>query len=244
MARGVGNNAPRDPISWMAKEIATLKQRVREISSASILNASEIDPTGTLLVNGAIHVVGTETVDGTLEVGGNLNVDGTETVGGTLHVTGNTIIGGTLSLPAGIIDNAALAAPVTVKNGLADLNSVNITVPGSSLLTSTIAVPAGFTQALVYVVATAGDSRTAAGPSALYAQAFVNGTGGGGGPLIGATCATSSSMSVTTAVAASITGLVGGGNVTYGIFAAVDGSTGWVSGAGNVHIMASATFLR
>lgn len=104
MARGIGNNAPRDPISWMGREIHTLKQAVREIRAARTLDASSISSTpgkgirtenfngtsfadpgttgnyfgGDGAVLNQLHVAGTETLEGdfNIEGTGSVNVEG------------------------------------------------------------------------------------------------------------------------------------------------------------------------
>ena len=53
MSRGIGNNAPRDPLTWMNREIKTIKGQIRELMSGRrILNAAEIDEGGLQITNG------------------------------------------------------------------------------------------------------------------------------------------------------------------------------------------------
>jgi hypothetical protein len=76
------------------------------------------------------------------------------TVDGTLIVTGPMTVGGTLSLPAGIIDNDALASPLTAAVAApAWANNWSATNSWVSKATSSIAVPAGYAQALVTAMA-------------------------------------------------------------------------------------------
>ena len=53
MSRGVGNNAPRDPITWLVREVRTIKTQIQELMSGRrILNAAEIDEGGLSVVDG------------------------------------------------------------------------------------------------------------------------------------------------------------------------------------------------
>jgi len=71
------------------------------------------------------------------------------TVDGSLIVTGPMAVGGTLSLPAGIIDNDALANPVVFDAGYANADGFTTSTTAADLASFTVAVPAGFTQAVV-----------------------------------------------------------------------------------------------
>jgi len=80
-------------------------------------------------------------------------VDGTLNVVGNLNVSGPAVITGTLSLPAGIIDNAALASPVVPQSVNFTSSNFAIGTAVAVRASSTITVPAGFTSAVVTVIA-------------------------------------------------------------------------------------------
>lgn len=174
---------------------------------------------------------------GEASAGAQFDITGEETVTGTLNVTGDMIVGGTLSLPAGIINNAALASPVS--GGYADgtLSPVTL-VSTASTVTETIAIPSGFTRALVMATATAGMTATATGHGAVTAAVAINGTSG---PTISSLCVDSGYMSASATFALELTGLSGPSITVEG----AGGTTGTcAAGQGNVRISAIATFLR
>lgn len=205
----------------------------------------QVDPDGNVIMGKPgrnIIVKGGSSIN--VEDDGNLNVDGNAVIDGTLNVTGSTVIGGTLSLPAGIIGNDALANPTAFGNYSGDTNSTTLTVAGSDIHTGTITVPAGFTRAQVVCLVSVGNGRDVSVPGMpFYAQSWIAGVGGVSGPTIAATCQGGASMSITTMTSAFVTGLSGGGHVTFGVWAAADGS-GWSPGEANGHVAAAATFLR
>jgi cytoskeletal protein CcmA (bactofilin family) len=131
---------------------------------------------GSTTIDDALHITGSTDIDGTL------NVDAATTIGGTLGVTGNATfsgamaIAGTLSLPAGIIDNEALAAPVAVGRVSQSQTGFATTTTDQDFANGYITVPAGFTQALVYLTVSAGHSNTSGSIDYLYLSAGINGT--------------------------------------------------------------------
>jgi len=80
-------------------------------------------------------------------------VDGTLNVVGNLNVSGPAVITGTLSLPAGIINNDALANPTMGQKVYASAQNFAPSTTLTTVLTTTITVPAGFTTADVDVIA-------------------------------------------------------------------------------------------
>lgn len=86
---GIANAAPRGA-DWISQKFTDLQRQINELRPARSLNASEIDPSGTLTVNGTVDVVGS------LVVGGDLSLTGTETVTGSIVVDapGTVDVGG------------------------------------------------------------------------------------------------------------------------------------------------------
>ena len=134
---------------------------------------------GELDVTGALVVTGTETVNGPLAVHGTAAFDGNTTIGGNAAITG------TLSLPAGIIDNAALASPLASTSIYATTDTYVVTTTETTRASVTVTVPAGFTAAVVSVMARVDgrNSNTtggwdAAGGDLLHTRAWIGGVPG------------------------------------------------------------------
>lgn len=187
--------------------------------------------------NVQLDITGEQTVTGTETVTGALNVSGTETVSGTLNVTGNAIIGGTLSLPNGIINNAALANPTAFDRADYAVNSTSLASSMSTIASTTIAVPSGFTQAAVMVSVEVG-ATAGASASGINARAYAGGTAG---DTISATFAPGYAMSVPASVAVHLTGLSGSITVAAqgNYFGAAPNA-----GSADAHVAALAIFAR
>ena len=118
---------------------------------------------GTLGVTGATTLGAPTTVSGTLGVSGVTTLGAATTVSGSLNVTGPMTVGGTLSLPAGIIDNASLVSPITSAAAAPGTGSgFNVSTSQATKASTTIAVPSGYTQALVMAVGSLTMADTAA----------------------------------------------------------------------------------
>lgn len=93
---------------------------------------------------------------------------------------GNTTITGNLTIPNGSISNAALASPLSPLAFHADAqnfalgNGANLPI-----ITQTINVPAGFTQAVVNVTASISAANSTAATDTLYCGCLVGGSGPG-----------------------------------------------------------------
>ena len=164
------------------------------------------------------------------------------TVDGALIVTGPMAVGGTLSLPAGIIDNDALTAPLVPLAVHADTTGISL-APGPNVakLTTTITVPAGYTQALVSVTCVISAWNQTAARDELYGGTSINGV--------------TSGWSTRTSVPANSTGFVSNSSsllltgVAGTFYVAATGSTDssiWPSavGYGSVNIDGTVIFLR
>lgn len=169
----------RSGMSVTADGVVTLDGEIDITGLAKIIGRmliqGNLDVTGPLTVGsttditGTTHIGGTLNVDAATSIGGTLGVTGTTTLGapttvsGSLTVTGPMTVGGTLSLPNGIINNAALASPVTsvaATPGTATGFSVGTTQ--ATKASTTIAVPTGFSQALVVAIGSLTMADTAA----------------------------------------------------------------------------------
>lgn len=113
------------PDDWMVRKLRELEQAITAERTARSLGASSITAGG-LVVKG----------------GGSIEIDD----GGSLLCSGDVAIEGTLSLPNGIIDNAALARPIEFEPIEHGVSGQNLASTMSTILATSIAVPAGFTS--------------------------------------------------------------------------------------------------
>lgn len=153
---------------------------------------------------------------------------------------GSVVINGNLAVPNGSINNAALANPVSP--GSAGLTQQNFatTTAGAVYAQASIAVPAGYTQALVMNGVSAGATNSGAATDFLYVAASINGAAGGEQPSqTGAGAYGSGSAFAIRA----LTGLTGG-SITVECRLRT-GSGAWAAAAGNTaNVNALILFLK
>jgi len=148
----VGIPVPIDA-SALNRRISALENTINAMAGARSLTAATISEGGLTIRDGG---------DLTIRDGGELHVDGLSIFGGDMRVTG------TLSLPAGIIDNAALASPAAFDRTGAGESNFDISLAGNLVAKQTIAVPAGYSRAIVLGVGAAAARNSTAAPSFLY----------------------------------------------------------------------------
>jgi len=193
---------------------------------------------------------GIRAVDGGIVVEGSMDVQGAETVSGTLGVTGKATftgdmrVEGTLSLPNGIIDNAALQAPVYPAVYHADIQNISITSgPNVEVLGVDVAVPTGYTQALVMLTVTMNMTNNSASTDLAYVGANINGVSPGWAST--ASAAVGQAISLNNTVVSLVTSLTGGG--TFRLTGKASSGTNTWPGAGSSNVMnlnATVQFLR
>ena len=139
-------------------------------SSAFNRSGTSVTAEGVQTVDGDLIIDGTETVNGPLAVHGTAAFDGNTTIGGNAAITG------TLSLPAGIIDNAALTSPVSPSAWHADSGSTvfAVSTTHTDRATTTVTVPAGYTQALIFAVGQASAVNSTGIVDTLYAVSYTH----------------------------------------------------------------------
>jgi len=192
-------------------------------SSAFARSGTSVAAEGVTTVDGDLIIDGTESVNGPLAVHGTATFDGDTTIGGNAAITG------TLSLPAGIIDNAALASPVSAQVLYIDADNLTVNTPpyGAAKVNTTVTVPAGFTRAVVSVVArlsvynqhtTGGSNGT--GGDFVYCQVSI---GAIYGNSIGTVVLGSGDVAYdVTPLSTVITGLTGGDTFVVAVYGEVD----------------------
>lgn len=234
-----GYSAPRRGEEWFLAELADLKRQIRDLRNANVLLNAAIGPGGRLRLGAGSQIVAdpgaSMSLLGDLDVQGDASLTGDTTIGGNLAVTG------TLSLPAGIIDNDALANPV--KAGYASQGEVGW---GTSTVNQTraavgIAVPAGFSQALVYLTTAAGAVNDTPNADYLFLASSIAGVEAGEMPALAG--GNSGFATVTTAKSSLLTGL-SGGSVQVAARIHTQGAAWAANGTNRAYVEALAIFLR
>lgn len=162
---GMGNDLP--------ERLRQIENRLRDLSTQPILlHAStgqdggqglSTDKNGLHLFNPA----GTEVV--TLAT-----ADGSATFNGNVNINGN------LAVPNGSITNAALQDPVSPMAFHADASNFALSNGANvPIVTQTITVPAGYTQAVVNATASLSAANSTGATDTLYCGILVNGSGPG-----------------------------------------------------------------
>lgn len=175
---------------------------------------------------------------GTVQVTGNLDVSG------NLNVSGHAAITGTLSLPAGIIGNDALAEPLRVARLHDDAASFAVSPgAGATILSASVPVPVGFSQAIVLNLAAAVTAiNSTASTDYLYIYGAVNSTAVGW--QIGSPDVPAGASGVAYDLSSQhLTGLTGGSLTVTGTVST--GFAAWAASASNVaNLDAAVLFLR
>jgi len=205
----------------LVRRIKDLERAVQELRSAN-----QLGPAGIRAVDGGIVV------------------EGSETVNGPLTINGPATITGELSLPAGIIGNEALQAPVYPAVYHADIQNISITNgPNVEILGADVAVPAGYTQALVSLTVTMNMTNNSASTDLAYVGANINGSSPGWATVASASVGQAISLSNT--VVALVSGLTGGGTFRLTGKASSGANTWPAAGTSNVmNLNATVQFLR
>jgi hypothetical protein len=157
--------------------IQDMQRDIRELKAQNVLATAGITTqpggitvTGTETVTGNLNVSGSETVTGSLDVQGPATFEGTTTIGGNASITG------TLSLPAGIIGNDALTSPVFPAAAHADATNFDLaTGVNVEKVRATVAVPAGYTKALVMATASMSNQNSNTSADDMYVTCNING---------------------------------------------------------------------
>ena len=191
-----------------------------------------------------LGAAGIRAVDGGIVVEGSMTVEGPETVNGPIVINGPATITGDLNLPNGIINNDALQAPVYPAVYHANTQNISITNgPNVEILGADVAVPAGYTQALVSLTVTMNMTNNSASTDLAYVGANINGTSPGWASVASATVGQAISLNNT--VVALVNGLTGGG--TFRLTGKASSGTNTWPAAGSSNVMnlnATVQFLR
>jgi len=221
-----GQFAPQGEDAWV-RRVQELEAKIQRLEAANVFGLTGIRPK-----------------DGGTDLDGFVNVNGRMDVSGDATFTGDMTIGGNLSLPNGSINNAALAAPVYPAVYHADIQNISITSgPNVEILGADVAVPAGYTQALVSLTITMNMTNNSASTDLAYVGANINGTSPGWASVASATVGQAISLNNT--VVALVNGLTGGGTFRLTGKASSGANTWPAAGTSNVmNLNATVQFLR
>jgi hypothetical protein len=205
---------------WLVKKVADLEQQIRELRAAN-----PFAPMGMIPHAGLVEFTGAIQTDSSA----------------TSTFNGSVIINGDLSVPNGSISNAALANPITPLAQHAGTSGFGLaTGANSTLLTTTINVPSGCSQALVFAAGVLHAYNNNAAPDDAYAVVSIAGT------VVGAssqgTAASGADLSLPATATKLITGL--GASFDVSVLGS-SGVSGWAANSVNfINLDVFAIFLR
>ena len=207
----------------LIREVRDLKRMVQQLAAANQLATA-----GIIAIENGIIVDGSETINGPLAVNGDA------------EFTGDMKISGTLDLPAGIIGNDALTDPVSIAQTSNGETNFAITTSDVARASTTIAVPAGYTQAHVFAVCNVGAINPTTVSDFLYSSTVIQGVASR--EVFGYVAPNNGSVAVTTAKSAVVTGLSGG---VITIAVNIHAGAAWAAHSSNrAYVEAQAIFLR
>lgn len=218
----VGIPVPIDTSS-LNRRISALESAIKAMAGARSLSAATISDGGLTIRDGG---------DVTIRDGGELHVDGLSTFGGDMRVTG------TLSLPAGIINNEALASPSNFARTGGGAGGFSTGPTSQAVAIQQIAVPDGYSRAIVMAVGTAAAQNTTTAANFLYVGARI---GSVAPNLTWALAGPSGYANATASATRTITGLSGG---TIECAVMVSTGAGTWTGPSMANLDAIAIFLR
>lgn len=145
-----------------------------------------------------------------------------------------------VDLRSGIVGDSALANPVAFNVVSQDWDTLTFTTVNLEK-TVTIAVPSGYTRALVTATATAGATASASAVASTYVSCSIQGVHP---EFVAHQLAAGFAGSNNRSYAASLTGLTGGGTVSVGALGVIDTNGTVVANSCNLHVTGTAVFLR
>lgn len=224
-----GQFAPRGE-DWLVRKVQDLESAVARLSAANVFGLTGITPkNGGTDLDGFVNINGDATVNGPLEVNGNSVFNGAMSIAGALN------------LPAGIIGNDALTSPLSAQTAHADVSDFALnTGANAEMVRATVAVPAGYTKALVMAAASMGNRNPHAFVDDMYVDCRINGAVSGWSSQISVVAGkVGFVVNVGTAL---LTGLSGSFYIAAN---ASSGTTPWpTNGAAAINVDAIILFLR
>ena len=230
-----GSFQPRGE-DWIGREIQEIKAKIQRLEAANVFGLTGIVPK-----DGGTDLDGFVNINGPLEVNGDAAINGPLEVNGDSVFNGAMSITGALNLPAGIIGNDALTSPLSPQTAHADVSDFALnTGPNVEMVRATVAVPAGYTKALVMASASMGNRNTTGVVDDMYIDCRING-------LVSGWSSQTAVMAGKVGFVVNIgTSLLEGLSGSFYIAAnASSGSSAWaINGAAAINVDAIVMFLR
>lgn len=151
---------------WIKQELRELRRRLDELASADVLRTAGMETEPDLL-----RVVGSLNTTGAMDVDGTMNVDGDATFAGSVSITGP------LELNPGSIPNDWLLNPLTPGSNYNSVAGYGLTTTQSTIVSTTLTVPAGFTKAYVTGLGTAYFVNPTPNVEYVYARVYIEAPG-------------------------------------------------------------------
>jgi hypothetical protein len=165
---------------------------------------------------------------------------GTETV--TISgADGSVTIRGTLSLPNGSINNAALVSPAIFGQSSTSQTNFALGATDTTLASGSIAVPAGYSQALVFVIVSVGVVNPNTASDFIYTKAAINGSLSN--ESFGYVAGSNGSVETMSAKSQILTGL-SGGSISVALTCHAQTNAFAAQSANRAYVDAQAVFLR
>lgn len=226
-----GSQTPAGP-DWLVRRVQDLERELREV------RASIGALTGMTFAQGAIK---SATFDG------NLDTPAAGTTGFALGGAHDTLIVNDLVLRGEIIGNEALVSPVRTSSYNDITSGFTWTTTFVAQASVTVTVPAGFTEANVLAIGHTGTTVAASPAGSIYLYSAVDIDGVGGSSSETSLMTSGGGITVSSAWARKLTGLVGGGTFdikTYGTYLSASGGSVPATGSGHARVSAIVTFTR
>lgn len=212
------------------RELRDVRRLLQQVMAANPLATAGISA-----VPDGIIVQGSETVNGPL------TINGASVFNGNSDINGSMFINGPLHLQPGSIENDALTSPLSAQTAHADVSDFALnTGANAEMVRATVAVPAGYTKALVMASASLGNRNPNAFVDDMYVDCRINGAVSGWSSQ---TSVIAGKVGFVVNVgAALVTGLSGSFYIAAN---ASSGTTPWAAnGAAAINVDAIVLFLR
>jgi hypothetical protein len=223
MAGQPGSFQPKGE-DWMVREVQALRSELNQLRAANVFGLTGIKPK-----------------DGGTDLDGFVNINGPLEVNGNSAINGTMAINGPLILQPGSIENDALTSPIEIGQTSASETNFATALTDEDRAVTTIAIPAGYTQALVLCIVTAGVINSSGSIDFLFLSASINGSKSR--ELYSQAPAGGAAPPITTSKSSLLTGL-SGGVITLAAAVHSQANTWSANASSRAYVEAQAIFLR
>jgi hypothetical protein len=208
----------------MVRELQALRSELNQLRAANVFGLTGIKPK-----------------DGGTDLDGFVNINGPLEVNGNSAINGTMAINGPLILQPGSIENDALTSPIEIGQTSASETNFATALTDEDRAVTTIAIPAGYTQALVLCIVTAGVINSSGSIDFLFLSASINGSKSR--ELYSQAPAGGAAPPITTSKSSLLTGL-SGGVITLAAAVHSQANTWSANASSRAYVEAQAIFLR